>query len=81
MGNHKLIEHKIQSVKEGYNGVVLKIGDTVKHEGSDDPDKTAVILGFYWDTELGELRANTTQGHAGICYLEKINDGVTHEMV
>lgn len=69
-----IIEHKINSVKEGYTGGILNIGDVVKHEGSDDPQKTAEVTGFYWDTELGEIRVNTTEGHSAIDYLTKVNN-------
>ena len=56
-------------------GDMISVGDEVIHENSllkGEKDNTAVVTGFYWDERLGEYRANTTKGNAGLDYLSKI---------
>lgn len=63
-------QQRLHSLKT-VGGTVITIGDEVIHEGADE-NETAIVTGFYWHEELGEYRAETTRGHAGLDYLGKV---------
>lgn len=67
-------EQRLHALK-AVDGSVITVGDEVIHENSSlkgEEDNTATVTGFYWDKRLGEYRANTTKGNAGLDYLSKV---------
>lgn len=74
--SHEVMEEedRLHSLKT-VNGSILTVGDTVIHEQAlleNRNEDSGIITGFYWDKRLGEYRAKTDKGHAGLDYLTKV---------
>lgn len=52
-------------------GVFFTVGEEVGHEGSED---TATIVSFEADTEMNEVKVNTTRGWGNIDFLIKLDE-------
>ena len=50
-------------------GMIFKVGDVVKHEGSEDKKETAIISKFTTNLKTFDVIAHTERGHGRISFM------------
>lgn len=58
-----------ETVAISSEGTIFKVGDTVKHEGSEDKDETSIILKFSKDMDSYDVIAHTDKGVGRISFM------------